>query len=46
MPRTHQYSAWFLYGLIGAVYLALYISDPAAYVRLTYEDLYGEWFQT
>jgi hypothetical protein len=46
MPRVHQYSAWFLYGLICAVYLALYVGDPAAYVRLTYEDLYGEWMQT
>jgi tetratricopeptide (TPR) repeat protein len=46
MPRAHQYSAWFLYALICGVYLALFFGAPAAYVRLTYEDLYGEWLQT
>lgn len=46
MPRAHHYSAWFLYGLIGAVFLVLATAWPAAYVRMTYEDLYGEWLQS
>ena len=46
MPRVHQYSAWLLYLLICAVYLTLATSYPALYVRMTYEDLYGEWLQT
>ena len=46
MTRAHCYTAWFLYGLIGAVFLVLATAFPAAYVRMTYEDLYGEWLQT
>ncbi len=46
MARAHCYTAWFLYALIGAVFLVLATTYPAAYVRMTYEDLYGEWLQT
>lgn len=46
MPRNHQYSAWFLYGLIATVFLSLAVFNPAAYVQMTYEDMYGEWLQT
>jgi len=45
MLRTHRYSAWFLYCLIAVVFLSLVSNYPAAYVRLTYEDMYGEWLQ-
>jgi hypothetical protein len=46
MRHAHHYSAWFLYGLIGSVFLVLGLAYPHLYVRLTYEDLYGEWLQT
>lgn len=46
MARAHSYTAWFLYALIGTVFLVLAMRYPAAYVRMTYEDLYGEWLQT
>ena len=46
MTEVHKYSAWILYALIGGVFLTLAVSYPAVYVRMTYEDMYGEWLQT
>jgi hypothetical protein len=46
MPKVHSYSAWILYALIGGVFLTLALAYPAAYVQVTYEDMYGEWLQT
>ncbi len=44
--RTHKISARLLYALIAGGAALLYLADPAAYVRFTYEDRLGEWLQT
>jgi tetratricopeptide (TPR) repeat protein len=46
MPRAQRNLAWVLYSLITGGALLLYLTDPAAYVRFTYEDRLGEWLQT
>ena len=44
-PQAHQLTTLLVFLLIVGGYLTLLIAWPSAYVRMTYEDLYGEWGQ-
>ncbi len=44
--NAHRYTATLLFILITGTYAVLAFNYPVAYIRATYEDMYGEWTQT